>query len=124
MTNIMTFCGAGICAVFAIAIIRELKKEYTTAVVLTICVIFSIYIIPKIGEAVDFVREVSAYLEDTYTDTLIRALGITYLTCTASEICKASGEATVGGYIELAGRVEIMILCIPLFRELTELALL
>ncbi len=124
MTDVLTFCGAGIFAVFAISVIRELRKEYTMAVVLAVCVIFSLYILPKIGESVQFVREVSVYLEDTYADVILRALGITYLTCTASDICKTAGEATVGGYIELAGRVEIMLLCLPLFRELTELALL
>lgn len=124
MTDILTFCGAGIFAVFAISVIREVRKEYTMAMVLAVCVIFSLYIFPKIGETVQFAREAAVYLESTHADTLLRALGITYLTCTASDICKAAGEAAVGGYIELAGRVEIMLLCLPLFRELTELALL
>lgn len=124
MTDILTFCGAGIFAVFAITVIREVRKEYTIAIVLAVCVIFSLYLFPKIGESVRFAQEVAVYLENAHADTLLRALGITYLTSTASDICKAAGEAAVGGYIELAGRIEILLLCLPLFRELTELALL
>lgn len=124
MTDVLAFCGAGLFAVFAISVIRELRKEYTVSVVLAVCVIFFLYVLPKIGESVQFVREISAYLETSHVDVILRALGVTYLTGTASEICKSAGEAVVGGYIELAGRVEIMLLCIPLFRELTELALL
>ncbi len=124
MTEVLAFCGAGIFAAFSITIIREVRREYTPAILLTVCIIFSLYILPKIGESVQFVREASAYLENTHVDKLLRALGITYLTCTANDICKAAGEASIGGYIELAGRVEILLLCLPLFRELLELALL
>lgn len=124
MTDVLTFCGAGLFAVFAISVIRELRKEYTVSVVLTVCVVFLLHILPKIGESVQFVREISVHLEDSHADVILRALGVTYLTGTASEICRSAGETAVGGYIELAGRVEIMLLCIPLFRELTELALL
>lgn len=124
MTDVLTFCGAGLFAVFAVSVIRELRKEYTVSVILAVCVIFLLHILPKIGESVQFVREISANLEGTHADVILRALGITYLTGTAGEICRSAGESTVGGYIELAGRIEIMLLCIPLFRELTELALL
>ncbi len=124
MTAALTFCGAGIFAAFAITLLRELRREYTPAILLTVCIVFSLCILPKIGESVRFVREASACLEHTHADTILRALGITYLTCTASDICKAAGEASVGTYIELAGKAELLLLCLPLFRELLELALL
>ena len=124
MTDVLTFCGAGIFAVFTITILRELRKEYTTAVLLAVCVIFSLYILPRIGKSVELIRELSVYLDNSHADTILRALGITYLTCTASDICKSAGEAAVGNYIELAGRIEILLLCLPLFRDLTNLAFL
>lgn len=123
MTDALVFCGTGLFAVFVIAVLRELRKEYTSAVVLTVCILYFLYIIPKIGESVEFIREISVYLEDSHADVILRALGITYLTGTSCEICKSAGETAIGGYIELAGRIEIILLCIPLFRELTELAL-
>ena len=124
MTDIFAVCGIGIFALFSIVIIRELKKEYTPAILLTVCILFSLYILPKINESLEFVRELSIYLENTHADKILRALGITYFTCTASDLCKSAGEPTVGNYIELAGRIELLLLCIPLFRELTELAFL
>jgi stage III sporulation protein AD len=53
---------------------------------------------------------------------LLRALGITYLTSISADICRSSGEASVAGYIESAGRVELLLLAVPLFSELFELA--
>lgn len=123
MTDVLTFCGAGIFAAFAITILRELRREYTPVLLLAVCIVFSICLLPKIRESVQFIRELSDYLENTHADTILRALGITYLTSTASDICKSAGEASIAGYIELAGRVELIVLCLPLFREILELAL-
>jgi len=124
MTELLAVCGTGIAAVFSIIIIRELKKEYTPVILAAVCLLFTLYILPKINESVAFLQELSVYLENTHADKILRALGITYLTCTASDLCRSAGEAAVGNYIELAGRLELLLLCIPLFRELTELALL
>ncbi len=123
MTDVLTICGAGIFTAFAITILREIRREYTPVLLLAVCIVFSLCILPKISESVRFIRELSDYLEDTHADTLFRALGITYLTATASDICKSAGEASVAGYIELAGRAELMVLCLPLFREILALAL-
>lgn len=124
MNEIYTICGAGICAVFAISVIRELKRDYAVWVVLAVCVVFTVYLIPRLDDAVAFMRELSAYLENTHADHVIRALGVTYLTSCAGDICRSAGEASIAGYIEQAGRIEIILLCIPLFRELAEIALL
>ncbi len=123
MNDVLIVCGTGLLALFAISVIRELRKEYTIPVILTICIVFFLYVMPKIGEAVQFIQEISVHLDNSHAEILLRALGITYLTGTSSEICKSAGEPTVGNYIELAGRIEILLLCIPLFRELTELAI-
>lgn len=121
MMDVFAFCGIGLFATFIIMIIRELRKEYTISVMLAVCVLCFLYIVPKVGESVQFIRELSSYLSESHVDVILRAIGITYLTETSSEICKSAGEGTISGYIELVGRVEIMLLCLPLFRELTEL---
>ena len=123
MNDVLIFCGTGLFALFAVSVIRELRIEYTIPVILTVCIFFFLYIVPKIGEAVQFIREIAVYLEHSRAKILLRALGITYLTGTSSEICTSAGDPAIGNYIELAGRIEILLLCIPLFRELAELAL-
>ena len=114
MRDVLTFCGAGIFAAFAIMILRELRKEYTMTVILAVYVLFSLYLLPKLRETVAFIHELTVYLDNSHADCIFRALGITYLTCTASDICRSSGEPTISGYIEMAGKMEILLLCIPL----------
>lgn len=122
MTEALAFCGAGLCAFFAISVVREMRREYTVTIVTAVCIIFLAYIIPRSMEAVNFIKTVAVSANSEYISILIRALGITYLTSISGEICRSSGEGTVAGYIECAGRVELLLLSVPLFSELLELA--
>lgn len=124
MTELWTVCGVGICALVCVMVIKELRKDYVPLFMIGFSVIMLSYLIPKIGGAVDFLTECAELADGERIAVVIRALGVTYLTSTAVEICKASGEQSVGNMIELAGRIEILMLCIPLFRELLNLAML
>lgn len=124
MTELFVFCGAVMLALFVLMILRELRRDAAVPIALTMCVLCFMYVLPRLTESVRFVRELSVYLEKARVDTILRALGIAYLTETESELCRAAGEASLGRYIELAGRAEMILLCLPLFRELTELTFL
>lgn len=123
MTEIMGVCGAGLCALVAVSMIREMRKEYTAVVILGISAVFLAYILPRMLESVKFIKEAASYVNTEYTSCVLKGLGITYLTCSAGELCRSSGENALAGYIETAGRAEILIICIPLFKELLELSL-
>lgn len=123
MTDILVFCGTGLFAVFVMSILREFRRENTIYILLTLCILSFLYILPKLNESIQFIRDISAYFEKSYADGILRILAITYLTGTSCEICKSAGETSVSGYIELAGKIEILLLCIPLFRELAEFAI-
>ena len=55
-----------------------------------------------------------------YAEILLRALGVAALTEVAGGICRECKEGTVGIFVELAGRLEILILCLPLMEEILE----
>lgn len=124
MTELWTVCGIGICALAVLTLLRELRKEYAPLFMLGFTVVLLAAMIPKLSGAVDFLKECASAAGGERISVVIRALGITYLTSTASELCRSAGESALGNTIELAGRVEILLLCIPLFRELLDIALL
>ena len=55
-----------------------------------------------------------------HAGVLLSAIGIAILTQTVSEICRDCKEGTVAGYVELAGRIEILLLCLPLLAEILD----
>ncbi len=120
----MRICGIGLLAAFSAMILRELRKEYTTAILLGMSVAVLLVVLPKIGEAAVLLRELEANVNTEYVGLIIRGVGVTYLTGTACEICRSVGENGIAGTIETVGRAELLVMCVPLFRELMEMALI
>ena len=57
-----------------------------------------------------------------YSSVMFRALGISLVASIGADACRESGAASLASKVELAGRVLILSLCIPLLRELISLA--
>lgn len=55
-----------------------------------------------------------------YVLIMIKGLGAAFLTYFCSSVCRESGQGGVADIVELAGRLEILLLCLPLFIKLIE----
>ena len=55
---------------------------------------------------------------DKWQGILFSAMGVAFLSHVSAELCRDCGEAGIGGYCELIGKVEILLLCLPLINEL------
>lgn len=49
-----------------------------------------------------------------------KVLGVGYLSEIGSDLCRELGAATLGSRVELFGRVEILLLCLPFLQQLLE----
>ena len=54
-------------------------------------------------------------------DVLVRVLGISYLTDFSASICRDMKETSLAAGIEVCGKAEILIIGLPLFKQLMEL---
>ncbi|MGN0666344.1 MAG: SpoIIIAC/SpoIIIAD family protein [Huintestinicola sp.] len=55
--------------------------------------------------------------DSEYLKIMIKAAGICYLTRLASDICTDSGESTLASQAELAGKISLIVLGLPLFEK-------
>lgn len=53
---------------------------------------------------------------------MIKGLGVAMLTQFCADLCRQSGEAALAGSVELAGKAELLLLCLPMLHDLVELA--
>ena len=58
-----------------------------------------------------------------YLETLLKVLSCGYLAEIGSGVCRELGENSAASALECAGRAEILLLCLPDFLTLTDLAL-
>lgn len=59
-------------------------------------------------------------LNNMFINTMLKALGICYLTQIASQTCSDAGYSSMASKIEIAGKLTIVMLAIPMFSTLME----
>ena len=103
----------------AVLILRETRKEFIPYILLTVCILVFLTILPVLQETIEWLNTLTS--EKKYASVLLKAAGVSILTETGHEICKACGETNAGGYIVMIGKAEIILLTIPVFRDLLEM---
>ena len=57
-----------------------------------------------------------------YADTVIRSVGVAMLAHVCADICRDCNESTAAGAVILAGKIEIIILCLPMIEKIISYA--
>ncbi|MGO1470844.1 MAG: stage III sporulation protein AD [Tissierella sp.] len=123
--EIFQIVGLGIVATSVIVILKDLRPEFVIFVsIITGIIIFSL-ILNKLIYVVDVMRDLSlrANLEIEYFSTILKIIGMSYIIEFGSQICRDAEQNSIAMKIELAGKVSIMILAIPILMSLMELIL-
>lgn len=108
---------AGVCLVSAIVVlfVREYRPEY--AIIISAAagalILFSLLdsLLPVVNSL--FARLNSAGLSSAFS-VLFKVIGICYLTDFAGDLCRDFGQTSLAGKIELAGRISIVAVSLPL----------
>jgi stage III sporulation protein AD len=110
-----------IVAVFAVLLRRE-RPEMAMILALGFGVIIFLMVLNKLGAIITVFQDVTrrAQVDELYLTTLLKILGIAYIAEFGAQVCRDSGEGTVANKIELAGKVLIMILALPIFVAILE----
>lgn len=74
---------------------------------------------PLMGELEELLCGV---LDQAYTAVPLKAVGIGITTQITSDICRDCGEAGVASKVELAGKVALLMISLPLMRDILELS--
>ncbi len=121
--NILSLSGAALCVLVMILTTKEIRREGAVLLTLSVGVLAFTLLLPHLEETVGFIHTLSApYGLTDHAAVLLKGLGISYITAVTKEICRSSGEGTLAGYVETVGKAELVLLSLPLLRELTETA--
>ena len=123
MMDSVKICLLAVTCVSLLVIVRQWKSDFLPLLRLAVTVLFSILILSAASPVVAYLRELTMLsgLSD-YAEILIKALGIAVLTQCCAGLCRECGENGAAGGVELAGKVEILLLCLPLMGEILNVA--
>ena len=117
--------GIALITVVLALILKQYRREY--AIVVTIAgvavLLFSILdmLQPAVAEIHDWFD--ASGLESGNLAILLKSMGICFLTQFASDTCKDAGESALASKVELAGKISVVVMALPLFRSAAETAL-
>ena len=112
----------GIIASIAAMKIKSIRPEIGLAIGLISSLILAMYGLKEMKQILDVFETIRSYsgISKSYFQILLKLIGISFLCEFASNICKDSGQATIGKQIEFIGKLSILVVSIPIFRTLFE----
>ncbi len=119
----LKYCGAALLALVGVIVLRGQKSEFAGLVSLAASVILLGASVAIFLPVIEFVFEaVDGTGFGEYLSTLTKALGITLAVQLSADVCRDAGEVSLASKLELVGKAEILVLCLPLVRDLITLA--
>ena len=114
-------CGAALLGAMLVAVLKKWGTDLASLLRIVSGVVLAV-------ACFGMVTPVVAYLETlaevsglgAYLGVLLQVLCVAVLTHLCASVCRDCGEASLAAYVELGGRVEILLLSLPLMRELMD----
>ena len=112
-----------LCGVTLAALSKSYKPSMAIYIVIaTVLLIFG-YILSQLTHVFDFLEDVYSKLSfgQNYFPILLKVLAVAYVSDFTAQICKDAGEGAIGGKVELAGKVIIFYLAIPVMKSVLDM---
>lgn len=111
-------------ALFVI-LIRNYSQEYSFVLVLAVLSGVLIYLLAELSPQLNKIKVLfeSSGNSMYYFATALKALGISYISGFASDVCRDFGQTALASIADIAGKCAIFILSIPLMCAVLEAAL-
>ncbi|MBQ3040872.1 MAG: stage III sporulation AC/AD family protein [Clostridia bacterium] len=121
MENIKVY-GIVICALCVCVLFKNMRVEYSLFIRLGITISVSIISIAVIYPALTYINEISKGTQiERHLPSLVKALGIASAVQITADICRDAGEEALASRVFLFGQAEIIILSLPIIKNLFEL---
>ena len=110
-------------AAMLITLFRKWGSDFATLLKVTAGALVASAALGGIMPIVEYMRSLGeASLPWETVEGLLRILAVATVTHICATICRDCGESTLGGYLELGGKVEIIALTLPMIEEIVEVA--
>ena len=123
--DIIKVIAVGIITVICAVILRQVKPELTIFAVITGSIIIIFLILESVGGVFSeykYLLEKTGLNSSIFTNVL-KVIGVGYLVEFAGDICTDAGVPSVSQKILLAGKVLIIIMCLPVIKNLIQIVL-
>ncbi|MBQ3463263.1 MAG: stage III sporulation protein AD [Clostridia bacterium] len=123
--DIFKIIGVGLVGGVLTVTVRRYKSEYGIIVGLITIMVILFFVMDALGETLNEIRFLTerSGVDARYITAVIKVVGIAYVTEFAAEILRDGGEGAIASKVEMAGKVFILWLTVPIVREFLEVCI-
>ena len=117
--DIVQIVGLGLIATFLSLIVKEQKPTFAFLIVVFAgCAIF-LYLVDQIYDIIRMIEKIAinANVNMVYVETII---GIAYIAEFGAQLTKDAGQGAIASKIELAGKILILVMAVPILTVIIE----
>lgn len=114
--DIVAIVFLAIIGVVLLIILRQSRPEMALVLSILLGVLIFATVIPKIGMIVTTLSSIAAKTDvgSLHLATLLKIVGVAYIAEFGAQVCRDAQEGAIASKVELAGKVIIMALAIPI----------
>ncbi len=122
--DIYKVMGVALIGVILNILFKQYKPEYALFVSIATGTIIFTYVITALMPAFDSINQIlTAYKSSSiYIMAILKTLGICYISSFIADCCIDCGQTVIAGKVNLAGKVSIVVISLPLFDNIIQLA--
>ena len=118
-------CGIAVVSSMLILLVKKWGSDIAVTLKIAAGVCLSAVCLGAVSPIISYVREISAMGESaglvSSAEFMLRVLAVAVISHVSATVCRDCGEGSLGGYVELAGKIEIIILSLPFVKNMIEM---
>ncbi len=122
MTNSVNVLFVCILAVMLLLILKQLKSPLALPASIVFSVIVASFAFSRFSDEFLNINSIlkNSYVSE-YSKTLLKVFGVSFIAEVTSDICKDAGENSIASKVDFLGKVELIIISIPLIEEILKI---
>lgn len=123
--DMIQIVGLGLIATFLALVVKEQKPMFAFLLTVFVGVIIFLFLIDEIYQVIAMIDSIAknANINMVYLQTILKIIGISYVAEFGAQIAKDAGQGSIASKIELAGKILIIVLAIPILTAIIEMIL-
>ncbi len=121
--EIMKIVATALTGLILAIVMKSVNKEISIYIVLGTVMIIFLSVADRLAEIFSFLQGIydNVTYGRTFFPVILKVLAVAYITDFTAQLCRDAGEASIGSKVELAGKIIIFYLAMPILTAILEL---
>lgn len=121
--EIIQVVGLGLIATFLILVIKEQNPVFAFLLATFAGIVIFISLAGKLADVIRTLEQLAAQagVKAAFLETVLKIIGIAYIAEFGAQVTRDAGQESIASKIEMAGKVLIMVMAIPIVTMIIEM---